>query len=406
MRVILSLILFLSAGLYACEIVNLTGETQVEARKALINSHKPGVRIAYSGLKSANASLGLGGVNKLMERYEKDLCAKLPKGSRVLKTDFKGYFVECSGSCQDMARLAKTISPSTSKLGVSVVEANSYSEGYIKARVVNEYGVRSGTLSEFIDEEVKDSLRGIQEVRKSPAFERQFKEAIELYRKDKIENIDPAMLRAIRAMDVMLETPFANSNNIDVELDKALRSKDKFSFAQTGDDLFVVMKNKGKVEKVLGADARGVGVLNIVTRLQEVEDYYKARDKLESVEDLTKLSNRALVNADDIMDKSLNTYKDFLYKAIHEHPERALDESIAFAHNQYLKLANSDHNFLEIRAGALTDCGGDRLEIMNRITAIHNRLKDFEAKGLNGYFGSSCIGLEYWLIKNGLKKLK
>jgi hypothetical protein len=76
---------------------------------------------------------------------------------------------------------------------------------------------------------------------------------------------------------------------------------------------------------------------------------------------------------------------------------------IRAAHDKYVALTDLDPELMQIRAGALDDCGKDPKVIMNRVTAIHNRLKLMEKANINGFYGMSCLGTEYFLRLSGLK---
>ena len=410
-KILVISLLIMNSSAFSCDLVNLTGSDKIAQRKAITASSDQGVRIAFNGVKSANTEFGIGGVNTTLEAYEKKLCEKIGKGQTLYKTDFKGYFVKCNTNCNEVNKKIQSIEPpkypdSKKSLSTSNVIADNFKEGYIKARVKHEYGDPGENLSQFIDKEFKASLDAVKDLRKSKDFNSSLEKAIELYRKDKVSEIDPKLLRLVKSLDVMAEIPFVNSNDINKELDEALNKETRVSSAKTGDDLFVIIKNGDEIEKVVGADARGLGVLNISSRLEFIENYYLNNDQLKSTDDLIEISTKAIFKADTLMDKSLSTYEEILSNQIRLFPHVSLDENIALAHNKYIKAQKLDPELMDMRSGAIDDCGKDKTKILNRITSIHNRLKLFESAGIDGFFGSSCIATEYWLIKKGFKKIR
>lgn len=394
-------------NLLACEIKNITGADFAKQRQDLYSSSEQGVRIAYGGLKSANSNFGLGAVNATMNIFEKDLCSHLPKGSEVYKTDFKGYFVKCN-DCTQVNEVVRVIKPGllpdgVTRLTTTSVEAPSFKEGYVRARVINEYGDVGANLSQFINDEFKTAIDDMRPEMISPDFEKEFSKAIEKYRKGGDFNMDLKMERLIKALDVLGEVPFANSNNIDEELMAALNSNEKISSAQTGDDLFIVIKENGQVNKVIGADARGLGVLNISSRLEVIANSIAQGEEISSIDKLYELSLKSIERADNLMEASMQRYDEIIRAEILSNPNLNIETNIANAHQKYTQLALDDPDLMEMRAAALSNCGADHQKIMNRITAIHNRIKLMEAQGVQGYFGASCLGAQYWLLKHGFE---
>lgn len=211
------------------------------------------------------------------------------------------------------------------RLTTTNVEAPSFKEGYVKARVINEYGDVGDDLAKFINDEFKSAISGMKDQMSSADFDKTFSKAIENYRKENTFDMDPKIVRLIKALDILGEVPFANSNNIDDELMAALTSSEQISTAQTGDDLFIVLKEEGEVRKVIGADARGLGVLNISSRLELIANSFENGEEITSMDKLYELSLESIEQADDLM----------------------------------------------------------------------------EAHGVQGYFGASCLGAQYWLLKHG-----
>lgn len=401
--IILSLFLYKA---WACEVLNLTGSEFATQRQELFTSNDSGIRIAFNGIKGANSQFGLGAVNATMESFERDMCRQLPQGSKVYKTDFKGYFVKCD-NCEDVSEKLRAATPGLlpdgkTRLSTTNVIADSFKEGYVKARVINEYGSVSGDLTEFINKEMKETFTETANLRAEPDFNQKFREAIEKYRKGKVSEIDPRMQRLIKALDVLVEVPFSSSNNIDEELLKALNDPSKIASAQTGDDLYIVIKDNQNVSRVIGADAKGLGVMNISSRLEVLERVFGSENKIESIEHLYSLSIESIQKADEVMENSMKEYERILRNEIERYPNMDLDTNISNAHQIYLNKALEDPNLMEMRSASLSDCRGSHQSLMNRITAIHNRLKMMEAHGVKGFFGSSCIGAQYWLLKHGI----
>lgn len=432
-----------SSLIYACEITDISNDEMVATRQVLINNfNNPGFRIAFNGIKEANNSYGLGGVNSGIEGYEKNLCEKLnsdeykkkfPKAKySIVKSDFKGYYVNCTPEsvCQQiMQDLDKTLPPPlfkdefgnlTEAQDFKVISAFSknYQEGYIKARAVATYGDIEEPFHEFIDKQMREGI--LEATRNKMGFEynindtllrRELTKNIETFRSEGVEKVNPRFKKLILALDSLLETPYANSNNIEKELSQALdangsNGKKTISTAKTGDDLFLIIKDGDQVEKIVGADARGLGVMNMLTRLdayQRVSPSSSDKKGLQSMGEVFKTSLKAMKIADSYMDKSMTIYEDILRKQILANPRLNIEENIAAAHEQYYELAKKDPQMMQIRAGAINDCGKNNKLIMNKITAIHNRLKIFEKAGIEKFFGMSCIGTEYWLRKAGLK---
>lgn len=397
----------ISFGLWCCEVKNITGDDFQSERSNLFNSRDSGVRIAYNGIKAANTQFGLGAVNSAMEAYEKNLCRNLPKGTQVYKTDFKGYFFKCNSNCEEMNSIIKTIeSPvlpdNKMRLSTTSVSSGSFKEGYVKARAVSEYGEVGDNFINFVNDEIRASLDDLGDKIHKKSFKSELAKDIELYRKSKLDDIDPKMLRLIKSMDVLVEVPYSNSNNIDDELKRALNSNTKVSSAQTGDDLFIVVKDGKDVSKVIGADAKGLGVLNITSRFDNILERHKNNKNIDDIDALYELSLNSIKDADETMEKSMQLYEKLIREEVLNYPDRELEVSIGMAHKRYNHLALEDVNLMEMRAGALSNCGKDPQEIMNKITAIHNRLKVLESNGIKGYFGRSCLGAEYWILKHGL----
>lgn len=439
------------------DVTDLTKESNVDLRKQFIERSgdfvgtQNGVRIAFNGMKEMNNFHGLGGVNNSLgcvkeienadgtitkvNGYEGDLRDRLTSSDfkknnpnvdfKIYKTDFKGYFITCSPmpSCSSIIskEVSKVPSPTFPEIPaeklegkskpnffISSLEAESYREGYIRARAKDIYGEINLPLNEFIEQEMNEAIKEAtgnspDKVSLSPSFNEELRLNIDKFRTGGIESVDPKLRRLVNALDTLLETPFANADNIEEVLSDAVDSNNRIATAQTGDDLFVVIKDKNGVEKIIGADARGLGITNMTTRLDEFVSRAQSGRVLSTVDDIYDLSVKAMNKADDIMEKSLSTYNSLLKAELADPRGRSIDQMIKSAHDNYHQLSSRDPNYMQIRAGAINDCGNHPKKIMDRITAIHNRLKLMEKANIEGFFGMSCLGTEYFLRKAGLK---
>lgn len=413
----------------------------LERQKLIGNYDNKGVRVAYNGVKGQNSLYGLGGVNEVLDRYESGICNHFESNDfkkqnpnikvDIKKTDFKGLYITCTpvGKCEDIVKknMAKTEAPKfpeppkdkvqelkksgkpIPKFSTTSVIANSYSEGYIKARAKSEFGDISDNLLEDINKKMEAGYleaTGGKKIAHTDAFKKELAQNIELARSGSPEKVNPKFRNLISALDVMMETPFAAADNVEKLLEETLSKPDGIYEVKTGDDLFVVVKEKGEVQKIIGADARGLGVTNMLTRLEEYDKIRSAGEsKFNSLEDVFKSSINAMGKADEVMDKSMSVYNKFLAEELRNLNGRSYDQAIGYAHQRYIEETKLDPTLMEMRAGSIQNCGNDPKKIMNRVTAIHNRLKELEKAGIEGSFGTSCLGMEYLVRKAGLKNL-
>jgi hypothetical protein len=429
------------------EIENLAAKNEVNgvdvnviARQKLIADHNNrGVRVAYNGVKDQNTLHGLGGVNNVLDVYEAGICNHFEGDFKkqnpnikvnIVKTDFKGLYVTCTpvGKCEDVVKknMAKAPAPvfpepaedkikefkSKGKplpvFSTTNVIADSYSEGYIKARAANEYGKESTNLLADINHEMSEGLKeatGGKDIAKTQKFKDELAKNIEYARSGAGNKVDPKFNRLISALDTMMETPFAAADDVEKELEAILEKPDGVYTAKTGDDLFVVIKEKGEVKKIIGADARGLGVMNMLTRLDDYTDMQASgKTKFNSLEEVFGSSLNAMKEADKYMDKSMDKYNTILLEELEKMKTdgRTYDQAIGEAHQRYIHETKLDPDLMEMRAGAIHNCGNEPKKIMNRVTVIHNKLKELEKAGIEGSFGTSCIGMEYLVRKAGL----
>lgn len=425
---LMALLVSFKAHATSC-VSNMTGKDAVSSRQALFsNNNLPGVRVGIGGMKEANGKHGLGMVNAALSAYEASLCQKISgiEGVRaeINKTDFKGYYLTCSPMPSCLAKLEQRAASvpvpkieGSEALQTNIASASNYSEGYIKARAQAQYPNFREPFDAFIKEEMeaamleatgKDSLSRLNP--DDPEFLERLSKNVERYRKSGEEAVEPQMRRLVKGLDNLMEIPFSNSNNIESELEDALAGKNsvaasgyRVSAAQTGDDLFIVVREGNDVRKVVGVDARGLGVTNMTSRYRTLAQAYRDGDNVAGAQYFMRISADAIVKADESMEKSLGLYQQVVLEELsREGGSRDLDAAVKSAHDRYHQLAQNDPELMQARAGAINHCGADRDKIMNRITAIHNRLKVMEAAGYDGVFGASCLGAEYLILKHGL----
>lgn len=426
---LLSLFSFINS--YACEVVDLTDQSRANARTELFNNmDNPGVRLAWSGMKEMNKQFGLGGVNAVIASHEKTICESLQSNTfknanpdikvEVLKTDFKGYYINCSPTPSCVSVVNQNISsirPPTfpeSDITFNTIntEASNYQEGYVKTRVISEYPNFTPPLHDFIETEMNEAVR-IAKASAPGVSESQFKDLLtknaDLYRTEGLESVDPAFRRLVQGLDNLLETPFVGANNIENELTNALNSSGvinreghQVTSAITGDDLFIVVKKDGEVVKVIGSDARGLGVTNMVTRYLEYAEQRKSGG-ISSMNDVFDLSMRAINRADAKMDESLSTYFQFVEEELRKGNWDSVDDMIESAHHRYHIKIEEGQDLMIVRSGSIELCGADQGCLMNKVTALHNRLKGLEKLGVDLSYGASCLAIEYHLFAVGLK---
>lgn len=357
-----------------------------------------------------------------------------------------------------------TFEGSNDQFGVLVTEADNYKEGYVKARVQAEYpdfDPKKDKLHNFIDKKMKAAFL---EATGKPDFGtldladkdiiKGLEKDIDLYRSGAIDKVSTKNRELIRGLDSLLEVPYDNSENIDEALKIAM---DKFDLTnkeigyhsmrvETGDDLFkivhlveenaqmidgkMVMVKTSKVVRVIGADARGLGRANMMARFYKYGEIFKSGKSIDSMTKVLTSSNEAIEKVNFDMEKSMTAYSNSVDKVLEQENLKlrgkaplpvvtssvgpikpvikTLDQVIASANNDYIELIakekpGSDVKLMEMRAGSVCNCDGQDIKVvMNRITATHNRLKLMEKAGYHGHFGTSCIGVEYWIKKLGI----
>ena len=158
--------------------------------------------------------------------------------------------------------------------------------------------------------------------------------------------------------------------------------------------------------KVIGADARGLGKVNMIERIKELRRHKKANGiGALSMKDIIRIGDNATTNANVVMDISLDTYEESIIDAIRSAPDKDIDELIKIGNEVYDEKVLVDGDMMHMRTTILSDCGTDKDKIMNQVSALHKRQKIFETYGRKVDIGASCIGLEYFLLQKGLKRV-
>lgn len=387
-----------------------------QARSAFVSDQtNPGTRVALSGMKDVNKKYGLGTVNTAIAGYEQRLC-NLFKNSqfevKVVKTDFKGYFIQCSPMPNCASRVSSTLEQlegpkfaDGASMRTSSSTAPNYQEGYIKARAREVYPNFNGELTDLIKREMDE---GIKEAARLGDYKAELVKNIDIYRAQGIDAVKPELRRLITALDTLLEVPFANSSNIDRSLQTIIDGRNtlggiSIQTAKTGDDYFAIIKHGDEIERVIGIDAKGLGTLNILKRFEEYESLTSQGKAIDKVEDIFELSNKAMAQADKAMADSFEQFDSNLRSAFADQSLLSVDERIRMAHEHYAAQRNLDSNLMQMRSGVISNCAGSTSgEIMDRITMIHNGLKKLEEAGINEFYPTSCLGINYLLIKHGL----
>ena len=424
----------------SCVFQDVSPSEMHDVRKALIDkTENRGLRVAINSMKSLNQEFGTGSVDKAVEIYNQSICKAIENDNilknvkiEVMKTDFKGYYITCDPSavCEKSNVLKDAIKGikvkvfgadgTSSKINTSRVFADNYVEGYQKGRLKGIEAMMGDDIDieKFLRNKMDKALEKLygdtlkdrnftidnDEMKKIEAY-------IDDYRIGKISAIPKEYIDLIETLDQM-EIPFADSNNFDVELKNALitdndgvssnqknigKGKYTIDIAKGGDDMILVVKENGQIVKVIGADAKGLGRLNISTRLLS----YLSRNDTDSMYDV---SERAMNNANTTMKDSMNTYVEKMEKALNSGNGEDIDQLIKRAFDDYHH-DNISRGLMQMRTGAIDNCGGDTKRVKDRITDIHNTLKLMEKAGIDGHFGDSCIGVEYWSRKLGAKRI-
>ncbi len=436
-NLVLFLFLYFQDG-FSCSFKNHTGQENFELRDSFFTKRKnSGLRVAWLGMKDKNTKHGLGGVNAAIEKFELGLCdhfesekfkKKYPKVDVVInKLDFKGYYLTCSPekNClniidQSIRKLPKVLlKGDEAPFEIISAKASNYKEGYIKARAISaykDYEIGKEPFHEFINKKMKEAIAeatgksSFSEINSSDSlFMEKLSKNIEKYRKEGLSSVDEKFKKLVLGLDTFLEIPFVSSNDIEKELSEALNfkvsgnSKDyTLSSAKTVDDLFLVIKKDNKIEKVIGIDIRGLGILNISTRYSQLINSFQTKGDLKDMENIYKLSLDSIESADLRMEKSLDLYTDIIKKELKNSKGENLDQAISKSHQKYYEEVKKNKDLMLVRAGAV--CQKNKRCIMDNITIIHNKLKLLEAAGIDWHFGKSCLGTEYWIRKLGLHK--
>ena len=435
MKILFLLTFFFVSSTHAC-LIDLTDQAQAVARQTLFNnSNAPGLRIGWSGMKELNKRFGLGGVNSVVANYESSMCNHFNSPEfrqahpglevRIQKTDFKGYYLECTptSSCRDIVerQFRQNLIPNPrfedgTIFENNIVRANNYQEGYIRSRMAGVYPderMNASNLSEFIDTEMRAAITqasGRSNVSTldtgNTEFMQRLAQNVDNFRTTGIESVDPNFRRLVLGLDTLLEIPFTNSNNIENDLDVALRGgrpvgSYEVSSAQSGDDMFVIIQRDDQLVRVVGADAKGLGVENMTSRLAEFVSQ-TGGDGIDSMDDISSLSMRAIERADSRMSLSFHRYEEILGNQLRDTTAN-IDQALLRAHEIYSHEAQSNPELMTIRAGGISGPQASNQTIMNRITRIHNNLKTMEAAGISGHYGTSCLSTEYWLLRMGLQ---
>ncbi|MBT4790945.1 MAG: hypothetical protein HON90_05200 [Halobacteriovoraceae bacterium] len=439
------LVIVFSSYSYSCDYTNLTAKKRYEEREQVyLNMDNPGVRLAWKDMKKKNKKYLIGTVDKVIKNYEKSLCESFDSPEfeknnpgvkiKIQKMDFKGYLLTCLKNCKGfdlqshIARVEAPVFPpdkevptkSVDKFKLIMASANNYQEGYVKARILDEYPNYNSkdSLSDFIQKELKLAINSATDNKSvdlnDKIFQDNLSQSIVATRAENLEQVNPKFKKLIKALDVLMEIPFTGSNNFEEELKLAIsdehvnaanRGKHVVS-AQSGDDLTLVLKQNGKMVKVVGADAKGLGVLNMMTRLEGFIEFSKDGKTIESMQDVLNISKGAIAKADERMEASMKNYQETMEHTLaNSQPGKSIDKVIKEANDIYIDKQKKNPLLMEMRAGAINPCGQSTKCVMDRVTTIHNTLKKMEDYGVKGHFGDSCLGTEYWARKYGAKPL-
>lgn len=434
----------LSARSFGVVWENISGQTAL--RQQLYNEvDDPGIRLAYLGIKDHNKKHLPGSVDEAMLVYEERVRKTLEVLEnqnpgleiKMTKVDFKGYQISCIP--QSFCRNSNLMNAMKQSLdAVENVKINgdsfrtvsaigdNYIDGYKKAKAIANFpDYKNGAnFYQFLDEKLKEAIKQAtgKEVDKIDPYDLHFLKNLEQqisdYRSGKLNRVDPKFLPLINVLDNLMEIPFEASHNLGEQLTKALGVDNdsqkvkgyQISTALSGDDLFIVIKDKdNNIIRVIGSDARGLGVSNMVTRLQEAVSFYKKKTSLTSNQQSNEISTYAIHRADELMESSMKRFQEILTRKISIAPDHFdLDEIIHQAHHDYFEEASTKNkNLMLLRNAAITDCIpsssiNHNKCIMNKIGSIHNLLKELESRGVDAHFGDSCMGVLYWLKKYGM----
>ncbi len=449
MKIILFLFLLLIQSSFGCDVINLQDASRAAERTSFFETGGPGVRIAFGGMKNLNKIYGIGAVNNIVAEYQRRLCGQVDelaeRGARltVRKTDFKGFYITCSGNCDNIEDALRSVEPPrfpnttthSPQLQINTATGSSYREAYILARINGSYpefrsvaGATPGVrLTDFINSEFTEA-EGIARAgydrdiaRRGISFDDYLAQQVDLFRTGGSDAVNPQFRRLIQIVD-HLEIPFENSNDIGQELPRILGNFStppvetpegippySMRHAQTGDDLFLaVFDSNNHLVRILGADARGLGVVNITSRYQELRRSLRPNGAIQfnSVDDIITASRSGITGADTLMDESMNRYREIVEHWLSAPSETGLtlEQRLGAAH-EHFRAELPENGLMDMRAGSICGCQGQSAEtVMNRISGLHGQLKDLERAGINGHFGVSCIGLEFFINRYGLRQ--
>jgi len=423
-----------------CNYRDLSDATKAQDRsKVYDNLDFPGVRFAWEGMKSMNSLYHSGTVDTVVRGFENDFCNKIQDKFKdveieIKKMDFKGYYITCNPAekCSTKkieATLRKMSPPVFPKVeGVrkqhafkfTTAKASNYQEGYIKARIKGNYGDfnENKDLFSFIKGKLDQSLLeafGVDDISQidleDQKIKKELSENIDLFRSGHEDKMDPKYKNLVVALDTLMEIPYQASNNFENELKRALGPQDEYgkpysvAVAKSGDDMSLIVRKNKEIVKVVGVDAKGLGNLNMTTRLEQLVGHIQSQNSFSSMKDLLKVSEDAIKIADQQMDKSMDLYKSTVERTLATSHSRGhdLDQSLRYSHDLYQEQVNRNPMLMQMRAGAIDDvCSSDEKCLQDRITVMHNTLKQMEKDGIDGHFGDSCIGVEFWARFHGV----
>ena len=408
---------------------DLSLKINVSERIEFINKNSlSGIRLHIGGIKEAN-KVGSGNVNETIESFQKQVKQELELNLKnnnqgishihFFKTDFKGYYITCQPITNNFdcrKKISQILNPLTTStlvvknpsekkaaLHITQAIADNYKEGYIKARFIANFDdfKPDQDLNQFITSKTQEIIKLYQEKKINPE---KLKEAISIYRReglDKVTELD--YQKAILLLDA-LEVPYATSSNLEQSLHQIikhsrgpieLKNGITISQAMSGDDLYILIKDaNGMNVDLIGVDARGLGVTNMMTRIETLIGSSKAISK---ADDIIDLSLTAIKRADTIMFESMKTYIDQLEKKLNQElpstdhitspqlHDRLL-EILKKADMEYNHMASSAPNLMLMRAARLNpeniDSITDVRDSMNLMSKLHNQAKIYEETGV------------------------
>ena len=416
-------------GDFSIPFTDLSSESNISKRIELINNNSlSGIRLHIGGVKEANKA-GAGYVNETIETFQNQVKQELElrlknnnqgiSNIHFLKTDFKGYYITCqpiTKSYDCRKRVSQILNPlitdalvvknpdgKKAALHIKQAMANNYKEGYIKARFMANFDdyKPNQDINQFATSKTQEIIKLHQEKK---ITSEKLKEAISIYRREGLDKVtDLNYQKAILLLDA-LEVPYATSNNLEQSLHQiikrsrgSIRLKSGITIGQalSGDDLYILIKDaSGANVDLIGVDARGLGVTNMMTRFEMLIESPKA---IRSMGDITDLSLAAIKRADTIMFDSMGTYIDQLAKKINQELENVdhyspqmlrnrLLETLKKADIEYNQMASRNPSLMLMRAARLNpekiDSITDVRDSMNLMSKLHNQAKIYEETGV------------------------